>query len=260
MTNNMITKIIYQKRWMLFWWFIALVATALSTTVFFPEFKGTNISQVFNSLPASVQHIAGSADSFKTIGGYISQEVFGLRAPLLMIILSIVVFNSLSTGEERRGILETQISLPLSRSKIFFSKFFAAIFIIVIASAGLFVGVVIALAIIHDHYSLIRLLQLVIDSTVIGILFGLVTFMLNAIFGIRGIVLGLSCAYAFVSYLLTSLALTNKSVRLVEKGSPFHYYSYSGNFYLNELLILVYIALALTFIAYVFFTRRDIET
>jgi ABC-type transport system involved in multi-copper enzyme maturation permease subunit len=260
MTNNMFMKIIYQKRWLIFWWFVALVGTGLSTTVLFPAFKGSNIGQVFNSLPTSVQHIAGTASGFNSIGNYISQEVFGLRAPLLTIVLSIVVFNSLTVNEERQGILETQISLPLSRSKIFLSKLIAGILIICIASAGLFVGVELALFFIHDHYSATKLLELVLNSAVFGIIFGLVLFMLNAVFGIRGIVLGLSCAYAFISYLLTSFALTQKNLQTFDKGSLFHYYSSTGNFYIHDLLTLIYIGLGLIFISYIFFTKRDIET
>lgn len=260
MISSMFTKIIYQKRWMIFWWFLGLLASSLITLVFFPEFKGTNIAQVFNSLPASVQHIIGSASSYTTLNGYISQEVFGLRTLLLSIILGIIVFNSLTVSEERRGLLETHISLPLSRTKILFSKLSGGIFIIGLASIGSFVGVLIGLTIIHDHYSLIKLMQLVIGTSVLGILFGLVTFMLNAIFGVRSLVLGLSCAYAFLSYMISSLVVSVHSLKAVERASFFHYYNFSENFYLHNILILVYIGLAMIFISLIFFTRRDIET
>ncbi len=260
MTRSMFGKTLYQKRWWMFWWFVAFLATALITTVFFPAFKGSNIAQVFNSLPAAVQHIAGSGSVFSSIGGYIRGEVFGLRAPLLTIILSIIVFNNLTVGEERKGILETQVSLPLTRSKIMFSKLFAGIFIIMVASAGLFIGTFIALAIIHDYYSVARVAELVAQSAAIGITFGLVTFMLNAIFGIRGIVLGLSCAYAFIGYLLTSLVVSVHSLTILEKGSLFHYYSTTDYFNYHSLETFGYIALVFIIVSYIFFTKRDIET
>lgn len=260
MTNNMFMKILYQKRWLIFWWFIAMTATALATTVFFPSFKGSNIGQAFNTLPASVQHIIGTSNGFSNISNYVAQEVFGLRAPLLTIVLSIVVFNGLTVSEERKGILETHITLPLSRSKIYISKLFAGIFIILFASAGLFVGTELALIIIHYHYPLINLLQLVLSSAILGIIFGIVLLMLNAILGIRAIVLGATCAYAFLSYLLTSFAVSDKSLRIADKGSLFHYYSSVGFVYLNNLLVLVYIGIAMIIVGYVFFLKRDIET
>jgi len=260
MNDSMFMKILYQKRWLLFWWFIAFVGTAMSTVIFFPAFKGTNIGAVFNSLPASVQHIAGTASSFNTIGGYISQEVFGLRAPLLALVLGIVIFNSLSVGEERKGILETHVTLPLSRSKIYFSKLFAAILIIVIASTGLFVGTELALLIIHYSYSTTKILELVANSAILGIVFGLVLYFFNSIFGIRGIVLGLSCAYAFISYLLTSFAISEKKLRTLDKGSLFHYYNSSGSFSTHNFLTITYIGIVLIIIGFFFFRRRDIET
>jgi len=251
---------LFQKRWWMFWWFIASALTAISTVAFFPAFKGTNISKVFNSLPASVQHIAGTGNSFNTIGGYISNEVFGLRAPLVIIILSIIVFNNLSVGEERKGILETQVSLPFTRAKIYFSKFIAGSLVVLFSSAGFFIGVISALAIIHYHYPVKNILELVISTAVLGLVFGLITFALNGIFGIRSIVLGISCAYAFAAYIITSLVTTVTSLKQIEKASLFHYYSTTGSFSYHNLLILGYIGLGLVLIGYLFFRKRDIET
>ncbi len=256
----MFGKIIYQKRWWVFWWFIAFVVTALSTTVFFPEFKGTNIAQVFNSMPKSLQHVAGTGSDFTSIGGYIRNEVFGLRAPLLTIIFSIIVFNNLTVGEERRGILETHVGLPLSRSKILFSKLFAAIFIILVSVSGLIFGTLIALAIIHDHYPIANLVNITATCAALGITFGLVTFTLNAIFGIRGIVLGLSCAYAFFGYILTTLVVSVHGLSQIEKASLFHYYSTTGSYNYNDLAIFGRISLVLIILSVIFFSRRDIET
>ncbi len=84
--------------------------------------------------------------------------------------------------------------------------------------------------------------------------------MLNAIFGIRGIVLGLSCAYAFFGYLLTTLVISVQGLRSVEKLSLFHYYSSSGAYSYHNLLTLTYIGLVMIVISWLFFARRDIET
>ena len=259
-TNNMITKILYQKRWMVFWWFIAFAGTAAVTLAFFPAFKGTNIGQVFNSLPVSVQKIVGDASSYSNINGYIGQEIFGLRAPLIVIILSIATFNSLMVSEERKGILETHISLPLSRSKILTSKLIAGIIIITISSLGLFIGTNIVLYFIHEHYSQIKLLELVLSSTLLGITFGLITVFLNSIFGVRSIVLGISCAYAFFSYLITSFALSIHSLHIIEKLSLFHFYIFTNSFHFHNLLAFIYVSAGLIIISYLFFNRRDIAT
>lgn len=260
MTKSMFGKIIYQKRWWIFWWFLAAALTAFATTIFFPDFKGTNISHVFNSLPASVQHITGSGKSFDSLSGYIGNEVFGLRGPLITIILGIIVFNSLTVGEEKRGILETHVGLPLTRSKILFSKLLAGLVVIILASIGLYVGVIVALAMIHDSYSSVKILQLVAECASLGVVFGLVVVALNSIFGIRGIVLGLTCAYAFLAYMATTLVVSVHSLRIVEKASLFHYYPTTGQFSSGNLEVMGYISLILIIISFVFFTRRDIET
>jgi putative exporter of polyketide antibiotics len=260
MSKTLLGKMLFQKRWWMFWWFIAAAGTAASTVAFYPAFKGSNISKVFNSLPSSVQHFTGTGTSFNSITGYVSNEVFTLRAPIIIIILSIIVFNNLTVSEERRGILESQISLPLSRMKILFSKLIAGIVVVFVASGGLFAGVELALKLINYSYPTVNLIELVLSTAVLAVIFGLVVVMLNAIFGIRSIVLGLSCAFAFISYMLTSFVSSVHNLKFIEKASPFHYYSTTGSFSFHTLSTLIYIGLGLIVISFIFFAKRDIET
>lgn len=237
-----------------------MTVTAISTVVFYPSLKNSNIGSVFNSLPTSVQHLVGTGNGFNTISGYVSQEVFGLRAPLLTIILAIITFNSLTVSEERKGILETYISLPLSRARLYFAKTISGLLIVFLSSLGLLVGTLLALTLIHEHYAAINVFHLVLSSILLGVDFGLVALALYGIFGVRSIVLGLTCVYAFASYLLNSFASSVHSLAKFQKFSLFNYYQYSGAYSVHDITVLSAIAAVLIFIGYIFFRRRDIAT
>jgi len=257
MPRSLLAKTFYQKRKFILGWFIGLLAMTILTLSFFPSFKNGALGQSLSNLSPAAQKIVGNVDSFKTIGGYIGQQLFALRIPLLLTILAIVLFGGLTVGDERKGLLETQLSLPLSRLKILTHKLLAGIAIIVIASTGVFVGVVISLAFLGEHYSLLTVLQEVAGTLLVSLCFGLIAFMLGASFGKRGLAVGLASAFAFLSYLISSLVAAVPGLKDVEKASLFHYQTPPIISPVHA-LVLGATALVLIAISLVLFNRRDI--
>lgn len=260
MMKNVFTKTLYQKRLVLLWWFLAFLGMVVLTTIFFPAFKNGGLAQSFDSLPKGLQSIIGNAASFRTIGGYISQEVFSLRMPLLTIILAVSVFNGLTVGDERRGVLEAQLSLPLSRFTLLAQKLAAGLGIVLLASIGTFLGVLLGVVLIHEHASLVKIFQETLGCALLSVDFGLLTFMLGSGFGNKGLTIGLSSGVAFGSYLITSMASTVTQLRGIEKLSLFHYYHDPSAFNLHQLLLLTAVGMVLIFVGFTLFLRRDVKT
>lgn len=259
MISALVSKTIYQKRFMIFWWLLGLAAMTTFTMSFYNSFKAGGFDQTFNNLPKAFQKIAGNAASFKTISGYISQQIFSFRLPLLTIILSVAVFNSLSVGEERRGILQTQLTLPLTRTKILTSKLLSGLLVVGLASVGTFAGVLLGLIILHEHYSHMAILRQTLLCLLISFDFGLVAFMLGSIFGSKTIALGIAGGLAFMSYLISSLATAVPQLAGIEKLSLFHYYQDLANFSLGHTLVLLFVAVVLIVLSFYGFSRRDIK-
>src|SRR5665213_218200 len=113
--KSLLSKTLYQKRKFTAGWFIGLLAMTILTLSFFPAFKNGNLGQTFNNLSPALQKVVGDTASFKTIGGYISQQLFALRIPLLTTVLAIVLFNGLTVGEELSLI---HISEPTRQAEI----------------------------------------------------------------------------------------------------------------------------------------------
>ncbi|HSX43927.1 MAG TPA: ABC transporter permease subunit, partial [Candidatus Saccharimonadales bacterium] len=143
--RSIFAKTLYQRRKFILLWFLGLAAMTTLTLSFFPAFKNGELGKTFSNLSPALQKVVGNTDSFRTVGGYIGQQIFSLRIPLLATVLSIILFNGLTAGEERRGLLQTQLSLPLRRASILLQKLLAGIVIMVLASIGVFVGIWITL-------------------------------------------------------------------------------------------------------------------
>jgi ABC-2 type transport system permease protein len=257
MLKSLFAKTLYQKRKFMAGWFAGLTAMTILTLSFFPAFKNGQLGKTFNSLSPALQKVVGNTDSFRTVGGYIGQQIFSLRIPLLVTVLSIVVLNGLTVGDERKGILETQLSLPISRSKLLMQKLLAGIVMIAIASIGIFVGILITLLFIHEHYSYVTVWREILGAVLVSLDFGLIAFMLGSALGKRNIAVGAASGIAFLSYLISSLVVTVPSLKGVEKLSLFHYQT-PAIITVRDSLVLIAVGVVLITVAFLLFQRRDI--
>jgi putative exporter of polyketide antibiotics len=256
----LITKIIFQKRMLIFWWFLGVLVLSVFTMYFFPVFKNGNISSSLNSLPTSLQKIIGDKASWNTVGGYISQQIFALRVPIALSVLSIYIFSNLFTGEEKKGLVETQLSLTNGRTRILLNKLAASIFIIGLVTMASCIGVIIGLKLIHYNYDYINLLKISLNCLLLCLDFGLVAFLIGCISGKNGLAIGVSSAYVFMSYLITSMVSSVSSLRIPDKFSLFHYYSNGNILNTRDLLVLTSFGLICLIIGMMTFNLRDINT
>lgn len=258
MISNIYTKTLYQKRFMLLGWFLGITFMTFITLAFFNSFSSGALADSFNNLSPALQKVVGDAASFTTISGYISQQIFALRIPLLVIILSIAVLVGLSAGEEQQGLLETQLSLPISRTDALLQKLAAGLTVIVIGSFGALVGVAIGLLVIGQSYSLVRVIPDVISCALIAICYGLVGFTVAALTGRRGLALGISSCLAFLGYLINSMAASVSALATADKLTLFHYYHAKGSFDWSGIALFIGVAVMLVVISVIGFQRRDI--
>ena len=258
MRHSLFSKIFYQKRRVLVAWLLGMVAMAALTMVFYPSFKSGGFD--LSSLPPALQKLVGNMATLKTVGGYIDQEIFALRMPLMVIIMSIAIFYGLISGEEKRGLLETQLSLPYSRSALLTQKLMAGLVITLLACVGIVIGLWIALISIGEHYSYTQILADTLSCWLLSVDFGLVAFCLGALLGARGIVLGLTSGIAFLSFMVTSMAPAVSQLAAVDHLSLFHYYHTGVSSNLRDTTILLAVGVLLIGVGYVGFSGRDLSS
>ncbi|MBI3624038.1 hypothetical protein HY218_00190 [Candidatus Saccharibacteria bacterium] len=90
MLKSILTKTLYEKRWMIVGWSLGVAAMALLMMGFYHSFQEGGFDQALQNLPKSLQGLVGNVASLKTVPGYVSQQVFALRIPLLTLIMGII--------------------------------------------------------------------------------------------------------------------------------------------------------------------------
>jgi ABC-2 type transport system permease protein len=258
--SSLYGKTLYQKRYMALGWFVGIAFVTFLTMSVYNSFSDGEIARSLEQLPPALQKIAGDAASFKSVGGFISQQIFALRVPLLLTILSIAIMVSLTAGEEERGLTETQLALPIGRGSLVLQKLAAGLSVIVLASLGALLGVQLGLLTVGQSYSLLNVLPLLLNCALVAIGYGLVAFAVGAATGRRGLALGAASGLAFLGFLINSMA---GSVAFLEKLDPltlFHYYSKdAANFDWSNLGLLSGICLILIVVGTLVFRSRDIR-
>ena len=263
MMHSTYLKTLYQKRWMTLFWTIGVVAMVSFTLAFFPTLKNSDLGQTFAQLPPQLAKLAGDSLSFTTIQGYVGEQLFGLRMPMMTIILAIVLFTGITATDEDRGTLASQLTLPVSRARLLIEKYLAAVTILVIIHIAVGVGIIATLAGIHESLSIARLIETIFGCLLLSLSFGSIAFFLGAATGIRSITIGITSYLVFQAYLLSSLVSSVDDLKPVEKLSFFHYYP-SGEIMRQGLrgwdsIILVGVIGILVVLGLSIFNKRDIR-
>lgn len=264
MFSSLFTKTLYNLRWQLLGWSLGVGFVAFITMAFYNSFDQGGIEGIINSVPESLRSLVGSLDDFKTIPGYIGQQIFGPNVVILMIAMAVILFVGISVSEEDDGRLHSLLSLPLSRTSVFWQKMFAVLLIIAIVSVSIVAGIALALPIIDKSVDWWRVWQSAFDCWLMTSAYGMVTFSIAALTGKKGVTVAIASAYAALSFIISSLAPAVDSLKTIDKFSIFHYYNNpqvmqhgldAGNAW-----VLIAIIVGLALVGWSGFTRRNIET
>lgn len=257
--TSIYSKTLYQKRLMAFGWLFGITFVTFITMSAYNSLSGGDVAESLQNFPPALQNLIGDLASFKSVGGYISQQVFALRVPLLLIILSIAVLVGLSAGEEEKGLTETQLALPISRTKLLLQKMAAGLTVIVIASLGSLLGVQLGLWATGQSYSLFDVVPHLVSVLLIAGCYGLIGFTVASVTGKRGLALGASSAFAFMGFLINSMASSVSYMATADKFTLFHYYNTKGGYNWDNIMLLLAVAAILITVSVVAFNRRDIR-
>ncbi len=232
--KNIILQTIRNKRVALIGFTVGGILIALLYVSLYPSLakQSDQLDQLMKTFPKEMLK-AFNTDSitviFKSLEGFFSVEDFGLMWPLLtaFFVASIAIGAGIA-GEIEKGTMETVLSLPVSRAKIFWGKYcagtalFAAYSIITIFCVPAFA----LLFNLHPNWSRFGLFGL------IAFLFGMALFsismVLSSLFSDKG------KGYAIVAGMLVAMYAVNivsellLSLDKLKYLSFFHYYRPAG--------------------------------
>jgi ABC-2 type transport system permease protein len=173
--------------------------------------------------------------------------------------LSIAELVGVSAGEEEKGLVETQLALPVSRLKLLWQKLAAGLTVIIVASFGSLLGVQLGLLAVGQSYSLLDVLPHLVNVLLVAGCYGLVGFTVASVTGRRGLALGAASGFAFLGFLINSMAASVSYLETADKFTLFHYYATKGGYNWGNILLLATIALILIIASSLAFRQRDIR-
>jgi ABC-2 type transport system permease protein len=263
MFKSILAKTLYEKRWMMLAWGLGMIITAAITMALYPSFSQLGADEFVNSVPDSLKSLIGSVESFKSIPGYVAQQIYGPQIPIMTIVLAVVLYIGIGVGEEDRGILQTLMAQPITRTSLYLQKFYAGAVVLTIVSVTVAIGVLGGVVALGESISIVRLLQATIMLSLLNVAYGVVAYAIGMGTGKKALAIGVSSAYAFLSFFISSLAPSVKALQPFEKLSVFYYYNapqpvVAGLDWSNVLVILGFIAVLLG-AGLLGFLRRDID-
>jgi ABC-2 type transport system permease protein len=258
--KSVFSKSLYEKRWGLLWWFLAMFLMTFFVMSIFPTFKDT-FGQQLNNVPDSLKAILGEASDYQRIEGFIELQIF-LQMIFLTVIYGVVLFTGLLAGDENDGTLQTLLAQPVSRSRVYWHKLLAGLLLSWLVTFGLFIGVVLGAQIINEPVNLWRLFQGTCMVWLVTLVYSLIGYVLGAITGRRGMAGALAGIFAFVTYMLNSLVGAVPALKVVNNVSPIKYLSsprvMDHGLNLINVSLLVGVSAVLVLLGWALFKKRDI--
>lgn len=261
---NLVMKTLRDKRFFILGWSLGLLFLGFAMTTFFPSFSGGQIDGLLETLPPALQGLVGNLQDWRELPGYLGSQIFDIRLPIFVSILSILLAVSLTVGEEDKGQLRTLIALPISRRKIVFAKWLAMMTICFVAALATVIGVEIGLLVINESVDQMVLVRLGLFTWLLVASLATIIFAIGLSTGKRALTTAVAIILTIGSFLLSTFA---QAVDWLEKYEPLSFFHYFpavdiangtvewGNVAFYAVCLIV--ALLATLI---FFPRRDVKS
>lgn len=264
MFKTITLKSLFSMRWPLVGWTLGVISIAFLTMVLFDSFNQTGIDSIVESVPPELQSLIGSVDDFMTIPGYIGQQIFGPNLYIIVIVMSIMLFLSVSAREEEFGGLQSLLTLPVSRTQVYFEKLAAVLIVILIVAASIVLALWAALDAIDKTANYTRIWQSVFDLYLVCVAYGLIAYSVAMGTGKKALAIVLAAGYATASFLITTLAPAIDKLEFIDKFSLLHYYNspqiMSEGLSWQHVTVLIVACLALIIAGWIGFIKRDVRS
>ena len=260
MLKNIFLKTLFEKRWMTLWWALSSVGLTIFIVLFFPSLK-ESFGETLKNIPDSMKALVGDASDYQTLAGYVNVQVFQ-QMIFLPVILGVILSTGLLAGDENEGTLQTLLTHPVSRTKVYLHKLAASSAIVSIVTFGFFVGSWLGAIIIGESINLWQLLQATFMAWLVSMAISLMGYALAAITGRRALSGSIAGAYAFAMYVISTLVVSVTALKSVDYFSPFHYFNHpsplKAAFDYGDMFVLLVASIVLIILGYVVFIRRDV--
>jgi ABC-2 type transport system permease protein len=245
---------------------LAAIAFVWMFVALFPSIQeeSEQFTQLFESYPEGFFKVFGIEDlGFSTIEKFLALENYSIMWPIMAMFFMVSLAGYSLVREVEKGTAEILLSRPISRSKLYFSRYFAGIIMLIIFTI-ISVFCVVPLAHLHDvDYNIDNYVSIAILSFLFGWAVFSVAYLFSAIFSEKGRAYAVTGGLLILMYFFNLIASFKEDWENIRYASFFYYYDFNKaliDVQIDWQSIFVFIAAALvcTFVGAVWFHKRDI--
>ena len=268
----LIKRTIFVRRKSLLIYIIISALLVWMFVVFFPSMhqQAEELSKAFANYPESFLKAFGFdrgtiGNILFNIESFLAIEHYSIMWPIIVLVLTVSLGSSFLSGEVDEGTIEILLAQPLSRSKIYFSKYIAGFLIIsIFVLASVFS--VIPFALLHDVDINLKSHLMVAG---IGLLFSLAIFsvsmMFSSMFSDKGKSTSISAGIMLGMYALNLFSSLKESAENLRYVSFFYYFDFQAAMLDHKIALLnvcVFLGVILicSIVGMVVFVKRDFAT
>ncbi len=261
-------RTIKDKRIILLIYCLGIVGFLWMYVGMFPSFadKKEEVNQLMQYYPKDLMQAFGVTEItqiFSTLENFLAMEQFSIVWPIVAIAFVVSIGGASIAGEIEAGTIETLLELPVSRIKIFFAKYLAAlVMIIVFTAVSIFAAIPLAAAY-HVDYQTSHYLT----TFIIGLLFAwaimTLAFFFSVIFNSKGKAYFIPVGILILMYVLKIISSLKDNLKDLQYTSFFYYFDVNKSLIDNKIdswsyLIFGGVIIVFTIIAVLWFKKRDI--
>lgn len=262
MTRTVMTKTLWDARGAIAGWCLALAGVSVLYAAFYPAINQEAFAQAMDAFPAAIMDAFGWSD-LTSPAGYLGSTVFGLLAPVLLIVWAIGMGGRAVAGDEEAGTLDLLLAHPVARTTVVVHRALAMAVALAAGAAAVFLAVLLvrgpadlgALPVAHLAAGSVHI-------ALLGLVVGSVALLLGAVTGRRSAAVGGAAFVAVVGYFANTIAANLPATAWMRTLSPFHYALGSEplrhGLQAGEAAILLVASVVLVAVAAAAFRRRDV--
>lgn len=222
-TMPVLRGVLANQRRTLVLWGIAVAAVCTIYTAFYPAMGGgEEMEALIAAMPDALAEAMGY-DQMGTAPGYLTSTVYGLLAPVLLLVFAIGTGARLLAGQEEDGTLELELASPTPRRQVYVERLaglWLDIVILVTVVTVTTMGLVVALSM---DVGADRMLAGSAGLLLLVLGFGTLSFAAGAATGRRSVALGTAAGLAVLAYMFNAIGPTVDQ-QWMASVSPFGWY------------------------------------
>lgn len=261
--HNIFFKSLYDHRLATFFWFLGVFLMMVMYITMYPSIAGSSeIGEAMAQLPEAFQSIFGDLSIITMPEGYLEAELFSLTLPLIIVIASVVLSGAVIYKEETSGSIELLLSRPISRTSFLVQKIAALLLHTSVIAIAAILGLLVGQLFVEFPISLANYSVAVLQSLLLGLIFGLLSLAVTAAKPSRGLSVGLPTVLFVLGFVVNGFAASVEFFDAIKAFTPFHYYQsltvlLDGPIW-SDVAVLTSINVVLLGITLVAFSRRDV--